>query len=152
MNTCDIIWWPVVAWTFLEQWFSPPHLALFFSPVSLNICTYTPLDTHFPSKCHGKMLWSLTAGSNWCQREVSGEMCDKNSPAEVSNCSHAWTLLWAVFLEVCSPTATYITVSWVVCQKFQFPGHTPKNLIQCLWAGTPQAQGRWRISFLEEGE
>lgn len=79
------------------------------------------LDTHFPSKCQGKILWNLISGSNWCHGGVSGEACDKNSPAEVLICflcsnGTLGSVSQSVFFQ-----PFCISIIWVVCQEFQFP-------------------------------
>lgn len=62
----------------------------------------------------------------------------KIAPLRFPPVSHAlWLSSRQGFLK-CVSSAIYIGIIWIVCQKFQFPGYTPKNLIQCFWERAPQ--------------
>lgn len=60
------------------------------------------------------------------------------SPAVALQC------FWIVSVAIC------FSIIWVVCQKFQFPGHSPKRLTQCFCGSS--AQPSLRISLLEGRE
>lgn len=138
MNTCDIIWWLGCILSILRiVIFSSSFGFVFLS------CPFYYLHMH--------ALWTPTSHQNvmekFCeaclqgQSDVRGRCWERQvikiaqlrfPPAPPPLTRHSRR-----YFSNCVSLAICFSIIWVVSQKFQFPGHSPKSLIQCFWVGVP---------------